>query len=236
MIHAQDLTKHRDSDCVLDKLSLSVAAGERVLLLGPSGGGKSTFLRCLNGLEPFQGGTLQVASIALPDEKMTKASAGAAQARLLALRRKVGLVFQHFGLFGHMTAKQNVMEAPRRVLGVPLAAADEAALALLSKFGVAHRANALPEALSGGEKQRVALARALAMKPELLLLDEPTSALDEKARRTVCDVLLELAAGGTTLVFASHDMEFARAMATRAVLVRGGRIAFDGALEDATRS
>ena len=232
MIHAKEVTKHRGTDCVLDRLSLSIETGEQVLLLGPSGGGKSTLLRCLNGLEGFQSGSLHVAGISLPNDETRGIGAARSEAALLELRRKVGLVFQHFGLFAHMTAKQNIMEAPRHVLGMSLADSSALAMSLLEKFGVAHRADALPEALSGGEKQRVALARALAMKPSLLLLDEPTSALDEKARKRVCEALLEVAEGGTTLVFASHDMEFARAMATRAILIRGGAIAGEGTLAE----
>lgn len=228
MIHAKELTKHRGPDCVISRLTLSIAPGERVLLLGPSGGGKSTLLRCLNGLEGFQAGSLHVAGLALPDEASCREAPARAQAALLALRRKVGLVFQHFGLFAHMTAKQNVMEAPRQVLGMPLSEANALAMTLLDQLGVSHREGALPEALSGGERQRVALARALAMRPSLLLLDEPTSALDEKARKRVCEALARVAEGGTTLVFASHDMEFARAMATRAVVIREGAIAEDG--------
>lgn len=236
MIEAKVLTKHRDQSkvCVIDAISVSISPGERVLLHGPSGGGKSTLLRCLNGLESFQGGTLHVAGIALPNESILETAARDAERTLLSVRRKVGLVFQHFGLFAHMTAKENIMEAPRHVLGVSLAEADRAAQELLETFGVAHRANALPEALSGGEKQRVALARALAMRPELLLLDEPTSALDERSRNTVCEALTKAAHAGTTLVFASHDMEFARAMATRSILIRAGRIVSDGPHEPST--
>jgi polar amino acid transport system ATP-binding protein len=223
MIVLEALDKWRGDRHVLCRVTLTVRPLECLWLSGPSGGGKSTLLRCLNGLEPFHGGSATVAGLALPAGERTAAHEGP----MLAVRRKVGMVFQHFGLFTHRTAIANVMEAPMFVRGDSQAEAEAQALALLERLGVAHRRDALPEALSGGEKQRVALARALAMRPVLLLLDEPSSALDDASRDLVVKALADAAAAGTTLVFASHDEEFARALATRNVQLQSGQVVED---------
>jgi len=207
---------------VLKELSVSVAKGELVAIVGPSGGGKTTFLRCLNGLARFQGGTLRVAGIDVPPAGQL--SPREERARLHALRLKVGFVFQAYALFSHMTVLANLIEAPIQVKGVSEKEAREQAEELLTRLGVEHRRTALPSQLSGGEKQRVAIARALAMQPEILLLDEPTSALDQKRRQAVATMLREVVTGGTTVVMVTHELPFAHEVADRVITLRAGQL------------
>jgi ABC-type polar amino acid transport system ATPase subunit len=192
-----------------------VTRGELVALMGPSGSGKTTLLRAVAGLEAFQGGRIDVDGVALNAGPSVKAT-------LVALRRKVGMVFQFHCLFEHLTAIQNICLAPVHAHGVGTADAEARARELLQSFGVSHRADALPRQLSGGEAQRVAIARALAVDPPLLLMDEPTASLDP-IRRTELGLLLKaLLAQGRTLVIATHDEDFARDFSTRIVRMQDG--------------
>ncbi len=228
MISVENLTKRYEGRALLSDLSVGFGKGQVVALVGPSGGGKSTFLRCLNGLEEFQGGRVRVEDVTL--------GAGRADARaLLALRRRVGFVFQHFNLFSHRTALGNVIEAPVHVKKVPIEEARASGRALLEKVGMIHREGAYPYELSGGEQQRVAIARALAMEPHALLLDEPTSALDPERRGEVLRVLGTLAAEGTTMIIVTHEMAFAREVAHRMVVLDNGQIKEDGTPEEILR-
>jgi len=204
---------------VLRELSLEVRRGEVVALMGPSGAGKTTALRAVAALQPFQEGAITVDGFALAPGPVPPES------RLRLLRRRVGLVFQAHALFEHLSALDNVTLAPRHVLGKPRAEAERAAMELLTSLDVGERAGALPRQLSGGEAQRVAIARALAPDPPLLLMDEPTAALDEARRGTLGETLRRLAAAGRGLLIATHDAEFARTHADRTVrLIDGGAL------------
>ena len=215
MIAVANLRKLRGAQAVLDGVSLTVLKGEVAAVVGPSGGGKSTLLRCLNGLENFQAGSVSMDGLTLvPEAKTPKAS-------LLALRRKVGMVFQQFNLFPHMTALQNVMSGPRYVLGRPRHEAERIARPLLEKVGLAQKADARPDRLSGGQQQRVAIARALAVNPAVILFDEPTSALDPQMAAEVMAVILDLAREGQTMVVVTHSPEFTKRADTVHVLERG---------------
>ena len=199
---------------VLRGIDLEVARGEVACVIGPSGSGKSTLIRCINGLERFQRGTLAVGAFRLEDPRCD----------LGALRRTVGMVFQSFNLYPHMTALQNVALAPVHVRGTARAQADRAAHALLERVGIGEKADALPARLSGGQQQRVAIARALAMEPEILLFDEPTSALDPEMIGEVLEVMHDLAHTGITMIVVTHEMGFARSVADRVVFMDEGRI------------
>jgi ABC-type polar amino acid transport system ATPase subunit len=215
VIVVTDLRKVRGDHPVLDGVSLTVRKGEVAAVVGPSGGGKSTLLRCLNGLETFQGGSVSMDSLTLaPDARTPKAT-------LLALRRKVGMVFQQFNLFPHLTALENVMAGPRFALGRSRAEAEKIARPLLEKVGLAHKADARPERLSGGQQQRVAIARALAVNPAVILFDEPTSALDPQMAAEVTAVILDLAKEGQTMVVVTHSPELTKRADTVHVLDRG---------------
>jgi ABC-type polar amino acid transport system ATPase subunit len=215
MIAVTDLRKLRGTQPVLDGVSLTVRTGEVAAVVGPSGGGKSTLLRCLNGLETFQGGSVSMDGLTLaPDAKTPTAT-------LLALRRKVGMVFQQFNLFPHLTALENVMAGPRFALGRSRADAKRIARPLLEKVGLAHKADARPERLSGGQQQRVAIARALAVNPAVILFDEPTSALDPEMAAEVMAVILQLAKEGQTMVVVTHSPELTKRADTVHVLDRG---------------
>ena len=216
------LTLRRGDRAVLDGLSLRVVRGERVALMGLSGEGKTTVLRAIAGFEPFEAGEIIVGGV-----RLTAGSLPAGET-LRALRRHVGLVFQHHHLFEHLSALHNVWLAPVHVRGTPRPDAERRAQALLEAFGVAHRAHALPRDLSGGEAQRVAIARALAMEPPLLLLDEPTAALDPARRSELGGVMATLAASGCTLLVTTHDDDFARAYATRVAVLAQGVVVEEG--------
>ena len=214
LLSVEHLHKAYGDHVVLDGISLEVKRGEVIVIIGPSGCGKSTFLRCLNALEPIQGGSVKVAG----------KSVDADERGLVELRQKVGMVFQSYDLFPHMTVLDNITLAPMKARGVAREEAEAQARALLERVGLADKASSYPRQLSGGQKQRVAIARALAMEPELLLLDEVTAALDPEMVREVLDVILDLAREGKTMVIVTHEMQFARAVADRVLFFDGGGI------------
>ncbi|WP_234365220.1 MULTISPECIES: amino acid ABC transporter ATP-binding protein [Streptomyces] len=217
VIRIRDLGKSFDGRRVLDDVSLDVPRGRIVSVIGQSGGGKTTLLRCVNLLERPDTGTIEVAG-------ETVHSDGRTVCRDLArLRRTVGMVFQRFHLFPHLTAVENVMLAQVKA-GVPERQALERAVVLLRRVGLAHRGLAHPDQMSGGEQQRVAIARALALKPEVLLFDEPTSSLDPEATREVLRVMRELAEEGMTMMLVTHELPFAREVSDWVAFVDGGRI------------
>jgi polar amino acid transport system ATP-binding protein len=218
------LTKRFGRRLVLDGISLTIESGQTVALIGPSGGGKSTLLRCLNGLNAFDDGEIRVGAHTLrPGPRPRPGDAVVRQ-----LRRTFGMIFQDFQLFPHLTALGNVIEAPLQVLGVGRARAVETARALLKRVGLSGHEDAWPQQLSGGQKQRVAIARALAMGPRGLLCDEITSALDPESKTEVLAVLEDLKRDGLTLVMVTHEMGFARRAADRVVMLADGRIIEDG--------
>ena len=213
---------------VLRGIDLEVHAGEVVAVVGPSGSGKTTLLRGLNYLTPFTAGEVDIAGHRLRPGMCERDDAAA----LRAVRTRVGMVFQSFNLFPHLSAVANVMEAPRRVLGLAPAAAEERARGLLERVGLASHADAFPHTLSGGQQQRVAIARALAMEPLVMLFDEPTSALDPRLVGEVLSVVGALAAAGQTMVIVTHEIGFARRVASRVVVLAGGRIVESGSPEE----
>jgi ABC-type polar amino acid transport system ATPase subunit len=210
---------------VLRGIDLSVGRGEVVALVGPSGGGKSTLLRALNYLTPFAEGEVEIAGHRLHPGMSERRHAAA----LRAVRLRVGMVFQSFHLFPHLSAVGNVQEAPRRVLGLAPEAARTRAEALLARVGLERYAEAYPHTLSGGQQQRVAIARALAMEPDVLLLDEPTSALDPRLAKEVLAVVADLAGGGQTMLLVTHQIAFARRVAQRMLVLAAGEIVESGA-------
>jgi len=217
MIEVDSLAAVRSGNRILDAVTLTVAEGTVTTLVGPSGGGKSTLLRCLNGLETFAEGRVTIAG--------HKLGAGAHPPRALErVRRDVGMVFQGFNLFPHLSAIDNVTLAPRIVRGVPPTEARSRGLELLDRVGLSRLAAARPATLSGGQQQRVAIARSLAMEPRVMLFDEPTSALDPQMSAEVLDVIVELARGGQTMVVVTHDHGFARRAATQVVELVAGRV------------
>jgi ABC-type polar amino acid transport system ATPase subunit len=217
MIRITSLRKRRGDRLALDGVDLHIAPREAVAILGPSGSGKTTLLRCLNGLEPFEGGKIEIAGFTLgPDGE------GRAAKNLVRLRRSVGLVFQDFQLFSHLSVLDNVALAPNVTGGQTVATARRDALELLTRVGLADRASALPHQLSGGQKQRVAIVRALALRPSVLLLDEPTSALDRTTAEGVAQTILELTRGSVTLVLVTHQHELAKRMADRILHLEHG--------------
>ena len=223
MIRVRTLSKQHGARRVLTEVSADVARGETIAIVGPSGGGKSTLLRCLNYLESFDAGTVEIAGIALRP-RMTRADA----ATLRALRTRVGMVFQQFNLFPHLTALANITLAPQLTRNVEKGAAEARALELLEQVGLRDRAGAYPHELSGGQQQRVAIARALAQDPEVMLFDEPTSALDPEMRDDVMEVMRGLAAAGMTMLVVTHEMQFAHDVASRVWVIDQGTIAEDG--------
>ncbi|MDD4722112.1 MAG: amino acid ABC transporter ATP-binding protein [Acidaminococcaceae bacterium] len=213
MIKIRGLKKSFGNLDVLKGIDLDVAEKEVVVIIGPSGSGKSTLLRCINYLEEPTAGIVEIDGIELTSE-----------ANINAVRREVGMVFQRFNLFPHMTVLENLKLAPMKVRSIANDEAETMALELLEKVGLASKANSYPEQLSGGQQQRVAIARALAMKPKALLFDEPTSALDPEMINEVLDVMKELAHEGMTMVVVTHEMGFAREVGNRVVFVDGGMI------------
>jgi general L-amino acid transport system ATP-binding protein len=199
---------------VLTDVSLSVRRGEKVVVCGPSGSGKSTLIRCLNGLETHQAGRITVGGITLGDDLRS----------VEAVRRRVGMVFQSFNLFPHLTVLQNLTLAPVWVGRMPKAQAEEIAMRYLERVHIAEQARKYPGQLSGGQQQRVAIARTLCMRPEIILFDEPTSALDPEMVKEVLEVMIELAAEGMTMVCVTHEMGFARQVADTMVFMAEGRV------------
>jgi len=199
---------------VLKDVDLDVARGERIVIAGPSGSGKSTLIRCVNRLEEHQEGLIVVDGVTLTDD--VKA--------VEKIRREVGMVFQQFNLFPHLTVLENLMLAPLWVLGLPRAEAEERAVQQLTRVHIAEQAGKYPGQLSGGQQQRVAIARAMCMRPRIMLFDEPTSALDPEMVKEVLDVMIELAEGGMTMLVVTHEMEFAKAVADRVVFMDQGQI------------
>ncbi len=222
ILQAQAIHKSFGSHHVLKGVTLSVTAGEVVTLIGSSGSGKSTFLRCMNLLEMPEEGELHVAG---HDFRFGKGTRAPKDPALAALRSDIGMVFQHFNLFPHKTVLQNIVEGPVQVKGESLATARAHAMELLGKVGLAEKADQFPSRLSGGQKQRVAIARALAMRPAVMLFDEPTSALDPELVGEVLNVIRDLAADGMTMVLVTHEMAFAEQVSDRIGFMRDGVMA-----------
>jgi ABC-type polar amino acid transport system ATPase subunit len=217
-VELRDVRKSFGDNIVLDEIDLAISPGEAVVIAGPSGSGKSTMLRCVNGLEEVDSGEVLFAG-----ERVDPRSKSIGR-----MRADIGMVFQQFNLFAHMTVLENVMLAPVKVKGVQPAAARARAHELLVTVGIPEKAEASPPDLSGGQQQRVAIARALAMDPKLMLFDEPTSALDPEMIREVLDVMRDLARGGMTMVVVTHEMGFAREVCDRIVFIDEGRIVEQG--------
>ncbi len=216
LIQVRDLVKHfgRGSIRALDGVSADIHTGEVVVIIGPSGSGKSTLLRCLNLLERPTGGAITFRGVDITDPKVN----------IDLHRQKMGMVFQHFNLFPHMTILENMTLAPVKLLGKSRQEAEGKALALLDRVGLADRAAAYPSQLSGGQKQRIAIVRALCMEPEVMLFDEPTSALDPEMVGEVLEVMKDLAHEGMTMVVVTHEMGFAREVGSRVIFMDGGVI------------
>ncbi len=212
-IEIRDLTKHFGDHLVIDQLSLDIQEGEIVLFQGPSGIGKSTFLRCLTYLEPFQKGTMRVGNVhvraGMDDDRD--------HATILALRQQMGYVFQFFNLFPHLTVLENLTIGPIKVLKEPKEKAEGEALKLLKRVGLEHKAAQYPSALSGGQQQRVAIARALAMHPRAILFDEPTSSLDPEMKKDIIQAIEEIRHDHLTMLIVTHEPDFAKRIATRVV-------------------
>ena len=214
MIAVEHLTKRFGRNLVLDDISETIREGEKVVVIGPSGSGKSTFLRCLNLLEQPTKGTITFDGTVITDPKVN----------IDAIRRQMGMVFQHFNLFPNMTIRRNITLAPVRTGLMAQAQADDLATTLLRRVGLEEKADAYPNQLSGGQKQRIAIVRALAMQPKVMLFDEPTSALDPEMVGEVLEVMKQLADEGMTMVVVTHEMGFAREVGSRVLFMDGGHI------------
>lgn len=222
LIQLKNVTKHYGSFKALADVNLDVAEGEVVCVIGPSGSGKSTMIRCINLLEQYdKGGEIIVDNILVQKGKNLK-----------NVRAEVGMVFQNFNLFPHLTILKNVMLAPMRTRGISEANAKKTAMDLLTKVGIAEQADKYPTQLSGGQQQRVAIARALAMEPKVLLFDEPTSALDPEMVGEVLDVIKNLATSGVTMIVVTHEMGFARQVANRVIFMDEGQIIEEGSPDE----
>ena len=221
MIDVKHLSKSFGNHLVLDDISEHIYPGDKVVIIGPSGSGKSTFLRSLNLLEEPSAGTITFDGVEITD----------ANTDINAVRRKMGMVFQHFNLFPNMTILRNITLAPVRTGLMTQAEADQAAMQLLCRVGLEEKADAYPSQLSGGQKQRIAIVRALAMNPKVMLFDEPTSALDPEMVGEVLNVMKELASDGMTMVVVTHEMGFAREVGNRILFMDGGKILEQGSPE-----
>src|ERR687892_402290 len=219
IIICRDVHKWFDSFHALKGINLTVKKGEVIVIFGPSGSGKSTFIRCINRLEEHQKGQIVVDGVELTNDIRN----------IEVIRSEVGMVFQQFNLFPHLTVIQNIMLAPSWVRRTPKEQARESAMQLLRRVGIPEQANKYPGQLSGGQQQRVAIARALAMQPKIMLFDEPTSALDPEMIKEVLDVMIQLAKTGMTIVAVTHEMGFARAVANRMIFFDKGEIVEQGA-------
>ena len=218
MIDVKNLSKSFGDHLVLDDISEHIAPGEKVVIIGPSGSGKSTFLRCLNQMEIPTSGSILFDGVDMTDPKVN----------LDLLRRKMGMVFQHFNLFNNMTIRKNITLAPIQTKLMTKEEANEVATQLLRRVGLEDKADAYPSQLSGGQKQRIAIVRALAMNPKLMLFDEPTSALDPEMVGEVLEVMKELAADGMTMVVVTHEMGFAKEVGSRVLFMDEGKIVEQG--------
>lgn len=214
MIEIKDLNKIYGKNHVLKGVTTTIHEGEVVVVIGPSGSGKSTFLRCLNKLEDITSGDIIFEGVNITDKKVD----------ISLHRQKMGMVFQHFNLFPHLTILENITIAPIKVKKVDKQQAEQEAMHLLGLVGLSDKANAYPSSLSGGQKQRIAIVRALAMKPDVMLFDEPTSALDPEMVGEVLEVMKSLAKEGMTMVVVTHEMGFAREVGTRVIFMDGGNI------------
>ncbi|WP_426561834.1 amino acid ABC transporter ATP-binding protein [Angustibacter sp. McL0619] len=228
LVHAVNVHKAFHGTDVLKGIDMDVASGEVVTLLGPSGSGKTTFLRCINQLETIDGGRIWVDGDLMGYVEKGGRLHTLNDKQIAAQRREIGMVFQRFNLFPHMTATENVMEAPVQVKGESRSDARKRAGELLERVGMSDRSHAYPAQLSGGQQQRVAIARALAMQPKLMLFDEPTSALDPELVGEVLNVMRELANDGMTMIVVTHEMSFAREVADRVVFMDGGVVVEQG--------
>ena len=217
LLKIEHLTKKFEDNMILDDVSLTVHRGEVIVVVGPSGCGKSTMLRCINALEPTQGGTIEIEG-----QQISQSSKNLTQ-----LRQKIGMVFQSYELFPHLTVLNNILLAPVKVQKRDKEEVKKEALELLERVGLKDKADSFPRQLSGGQKQRVAIVRALCMHPEILLFDEVTAALDPEMVREVLDVMLQLAEQGKTMIIVTHEMKFARAIADRVIFLEGGKIVED---------
>ena len=216
------LKKQYGENVVLKSIDLTVNQGEVVCVIGPSGSGKSTMLRCLNRMEEINGGKVLIDGVDITDPKED----------INKIRQNIGMVFQHFNLFPHLSVLDNITLAPMELKGLSKVEAESLALYLLESVGLADKAHVAPNSLSGGQKQRVAIARALAMQPDVLLFDEPTSALDPEMVGDVLDVMKRLAEDGMTMIVVTHEMGFAREVADRVIFMDGGFIVEEGAPEE----
>ncbi len=222
MIEVVDLQKYFGNVHVLKGISTTITKGEVVAIIGPSGGGKSTFLRCMNRLEEPSSGHIYIEGTDIMDPHVN----------LNKIRTEIGMVFQNFGLFPHLTAIENIMLAPTNVRKISKAEARERGMALLKRVGLEEKCNNYPDQLSGGQQQRVAIARALAMQPKIMFFDEPTSALDPEMIQEVLDVMVELAEDGMTMVVVSHELGFIRKASTRVLVLAEGIIQEEGTPEE----
>ena len=214
MIDVKNLKKSFHGHCVLQGIDEKIEKGEKVVVIGPSGSGKSTFLRCLNRLEEPTSGEIWFDGVNIVDKKCD----------INKLRQKMGMVFQQFNLFAHLSVRENITLAPVKLGLMTQAEADQKAMQLLSRIGLAEKANSYPNQLSGGQQQRIAIVRALAMNPEVMLFDEPTSALDPEMVGEVLELMKQLASEGMTMVVVTHEMGYAREVGTRDLFIDGGQI------------
>ena len=234
LIQVTDLKKHYNKGAIkaLDGVTVDINRGDVMVVIGPSGSGKSTFLRSLNLLEMPTGGSIIFNGVDITKKKMKNEEGKTVKVDIDQHRQKMGMVFQHFNLFPHMTILDNMTLAPIKVKHMDRAAAEEKALALLDRVGLKDRAGAYPIQLSGGQKQRVAIVRALAMEPEVMLFDEPTSALDPEMVGEVLEVMKQLAHDGMTMVVVTHEMGFAREVGSRVLFMADGKLLEEGAPAD----